>query len=876
VNEPPFRVQPALLGWCAILRRFEVATLAEIAKATPEAVRKLLAGDLVRPADGGSYTLRDNARREALAQLRRQRPRDEVDKHAQAFHFFLQRVVQSPAHQQRDEDQCFEHLAALHDLFTEYVEWTAISPFLEAARTVRWRQPGYLRWLAFIAMRTGALNEGIAGLEALLMQPDLEPALRMRALHASAIAYSDIPRYGDSLRLLDLAYRLAEAQGDIFRQGYVLLTIGMIYNDLDDHARALEYSERSLLCFQQIGAVYREAHALYEVANNAMREGDWDRARVTLAESAALYTQLQVTNRLSMISWAQGMVYQMLGDDAQSEEAYRRALAVAHTPTVVIPSIAMDSFAGLGLLYQVQGHYDEAQAAYEQAIHLAEQHKIQHRRPIFLYRLGQLLSRTGRTAEAEAAYRKAIDNVEHLGSQPESEPIKISLLGTTASLYESMVLFCLEHATSELAFEYMERSRARAFLDILDQQVPTLYDAFDQPTVTLREVQASLAPGEVVLEYFTTGVLPVGNHWLTKIPPHNQRLRQHVTPLAQIIVFAVTRDTLEVRRVEVDPNKLRPSTHSDDPVLHMLRIDGTARWLYTRLVEPVEQMLAGCWQLYLIPHGPLHYIPFTALRAADGSYLLKDGGPAIALAPSATVLLRKRHRRVPSRAGHSLAIGYNHQEGIALEHAETEARLVAELLGGDCWVGPEAKSDRLIAVGPQLRWLHIAGHAAYHHQAALTSSLRLGASDTLDASTIMRSLKLDADLVTLSSCMSGFAQVVPGDELLGLQRAFLYAGTPTIVCTLAKTRDTVAVLVMEQFYTRLLAGMTAAAALRDALVAVRTMTRDEVINALHRLGYVDTPDISGATASVMTEQDARGCPFAKPEYWAPFVLIGRP
>jgi CHAT domain-containing protein len=123
--------------------------------------------------------------------------------------------------------------------------------------------------------------------------------------------------------------------------------------------------------------------------------------------------------------------------------------------------------------------------------------------------------------------------------------------------------------------------------------------------------------------------------------------------------------------------------------------------------------------------------------------------------------------------------------------------------------------------------------------------------------------------------MSGFSRVVSGDELLGLPRAFLYAGTPRVVCTLAKTRDTVAVLVMEQLYTRLNDGMTPALALRDALVAVRSMTWRQVVEALRRLNYAPPRELSLALEdSRMMQSDTR--PFAQPEYWAPFVLIGRP
>jgi CHAT domain-containing protein len=104
----------------------------------------------------------------------------------------------------------------------------------------------------------------------------------------------------------------------------------------------------------------------------------------------------------------------------------------------------------------------------------------------------------------------------------------------------------------------------------------------------------------------------------------------------------------------------------------------------------------------------------------------------------------------------------------------------------------------------------------------------------------------------------------------------LYAGAPTVVCTLAKTRDTVAALVMEQLYRRLIAGIAVAAALRDALIRVRSMTRGEVLQALDRLGYQQTLDISGSGSSDLTVEDAQTCPFARPEYWAPFIVIGRP
>lgn len=875
--------QLELLAWCAILRRFDPATLIEIAQAAPDAAAALLAGDLVEPAADrvGMFHLPEHARQSALAKLRRDHPHAEYAMHERAFWAMLRRqeLVTGQRQWQADEGDCFEHLAALHDLSIEYMSWNAIIPYIQAIRKTNLSDPNRLRWLdfyeAYVAVRSDRQNEGVGQLEALLALSDLEPALRIRALHACGIGFADV-RHEEALRLYHEAYRLAEEHGDHFRQGYLLLSIGQIYNNLDDYRQAISYSLRSREICQRIGAVYREAHALYEIGNNAMRLGDWEQARAALDECAALYTALDIPARMSMPYWAQGMVYQMLGDDGQCEVAYRRTLKISLDPNYINPSNAMDALAQLGVLYHVQGRYGEAYEAYTRSIELAGQYNYRLLRAIYRYWLADLQQERGEVHAAEAAYREAIDGVEALRSDTETETLKLGLLGTTQYIYEAMVLFCLRHTTAAAAFEYVERARARAFLDILAKQSPDLYASFDQPTATLAEVQAQLGEGDLVLEYFTTGVLPPGDHWLNKIPPHNQRLCRRLTPQAQILIFAVTRSTCTVHTVAVDPNKLRPSPHSDDPVLQMLRLDATTRWLYDRLIAPIADRLLACRQLYLIPHGPLHYIPFQGLRAPDGSYLLHEGGPAIALAPSATILLRSCLNRAPSDSHRRLTIGYNDQEGQPLEYAEAEAQMVAALIDGECWAGPQMKSPRLLELGPELRWLHIAGHALYNHQSALTSSLRLGASDTLDANTIMSSLKLTADLVTLSSCMSGFSRVVPGDELLGLQRTFLYAGTPTVVCTLAKTRDTVAALTMELFYTRLIAGAQVAVALHDALIAVRSMTRDDVQQALERLGFRQSLDISGPAPGYLSAEDAQTFPFAQPEYWAPFVVIGRP
>jgi CHAT domain-containing protein len=155
--------------------------------------------------------------------------------------------------------------------------------------------------------------------------------------------------------------------------------------------------------------------------------------------------------------------------------------------------------------------------------------------------------------------------------------------------------------------------------------------------------------------------------------------------------------------------------------------------------------------------------------------------------------------------------------------------------------------------------------------------LRLGANDQLSARAIIGGLELDADLVALSACTSGLTHVVPGDELLGLQRAFLYAGAAAVVCTLWETFDFVALLVMDRFYAGLRQGRAAAVALRDAQVAVRAMTGRDVTAAIERWRAEDPGFVAalGQVPIIPPDQDD-ALLYADPFYWASFMLIGRP
>ena len=120
--------------------------------------------------------------------------------------------------------------------------------------------------------------------------------------------------------------------------------------------------------------------------------------------------------------------------------------------------------------------------------------------------------------------------------------------------------------------------------------------------------------------------------------------------------------------------------------------------------------------------------------------------------------------------------------------------------------------------------LHVASHGQYKADSALDSRLLLAPDGSNDGSLTVREiygLRLSADLVTLSACETGLGSVLRGDDVLGLARGFLYAGSRNIVASLWEVDDDATAQLMKSFYQRLLAGTSRRQALREAQLALR-------------------------------------------------------
>lgn len=879
--DPEPRADP--LVQAALLEQFAEAELLELLPGAGAAIAALLGGGgAVTPAGpDGQMKLTEGARAAAFSRLRRAGPEAEIALRTRVLHAFLERMGRlDGAAGARAEALVFAQLARLFVLHYLRFEWRAIIELVEQLEGVRLREVRHQRraqlYRAFVAVRTGDYTGGKAVLDGLLAADDLEPQVRLEATQALGHMHRFLTSYDLALETYAELGRLAEEAGMPVYQGVAQFNLGAVYNELEDYERALAYVIESERIFARHDDQERLAYAYYCAGLNAMYLGRWQYARGQYERALVLFEQFAMEPTLALCHWGQGLLALLLGDRAASERAYRQAILRSTSSGRGDLYLALDSWADLGFLYFTQDRHADALECYGEALALAGQLGHEHRASFIHFLRARALQALGRAAEAEVAYAAAMDSVDALRGAHTSEDVKISVLGTAQQVYEAAALFYLGQGRAAEAFAVVERARSRAFLDGLAARAPELFETFDQPTAPLAEVQAALPPDALLLAYYTTGVLPAGEHFYHSIPPENRALLEHLLLPAGVVLFAVTRDGLAAHSLALDPNAVRATAGDPRPGRHLVR-DRVLASLYERLLAPAEGLLEGRASLFIVPHGPLHAVPFMALRSRDGRHLVRDGGPAVALAPSATVLVRNCLGRPQAPAtAEALAVGFNGSGEAGLRFAETEAHMAARALGGRALTGGEARAGAILSAAGRLRALHIAGHARFQPDDPLGSYVGLAAGDRLSARVIMGASGLRADLVVLSACTSGLSHVVPGDELLGLQRAWLFAGAAAVVCALWEAPDLVTLLVMERFYAALAAGAGQGEALRDALVAVRSLTGRE-LEATFARWRAEEPALAVAGALPVIPPELADRPlYADPVLWAPFMLIGRP
>lgn len=298
-----------------------------------------------------------------------------------------------------------------------------------------------------------------------------------------------------------------------------------------------------------------------------------------------------------------------------------------------------------------------------------------------------------------------------------------------------------------------------------------------------------------------------------------------------------------------------------------------ARELYRLLIAPIAASLPSVGAtLTVVPHGPLFRLSFAALLDDADRYLVERY--AIAYAPSVSVLsfTRELADRRPATADRYLFVA----DPLPLPAAPGDPESLPPLPGTldevrqvvsrvpaspiTTLTGRMASESAVTDAMAAASVIHLATHGIVRDDDPFGSFLALGADGigpahdgALTAEEIY-GLRLQARLVVLSACRSGLGEV-SADGIVGLTRAFFFAGTPSVVATLWDVADGPSARLLRDFYAARARGQDLARALRTAQLAM--------LASLRAGGVTGT----GAPGTRLPE---------RPVFWAAFVLVGEP
>jgi CHAT domain-containing protein len=368
----------------------------------------------------------------------------------------------------------------------------------------------------------------------------------------------------------------------------------------------------------------------------------------------------------------------------------------------------------------------------------------------------------------------------------------------------------------------------------------------------LKEFQALLEPGQTLIEYFVT--------------PDKTLLWVVERDRLKAMVMSLTQKDLE-QKVDV----LRKSIAELKPLREYRSL---ARNLHDLLVRPALSSTRGK-ELIIVPHGVLHYVPFQALYSAEGRYLVQDYSISYLSSASLMQFTKAKRRAMGQQV---LAVGdpVFEASNVALPMAELEVAEIRRLYPqSSILTRAEATEERVKALAGNHDVLHFATHAELNKDDPLASAVLLSKGEKDDGRLEVREIfgmDLKASLVVLSACETGLGQLSSGDELVGLTRAFIYAGTPSVVASLWKVDDASTAALMSSFY-RNLKSQSKVESLRQAqLDMIRGKVNARLLAQRGVGGVGKLGAIAAKSQSQIPYSDSVST--SHPYFWAPFILVG--
>ena len=638
------------------------------------------------------------------------------------------------------------------------------------------------------------------------------------------------------------ALEIARQSGSGQLEANALSAMGQVDRATGDFAQSLDRYRTALAIFVRLDDLRGQAMAQHGAAVALSRLGRDDDAIVALQDAMAIWRQLggrprqrDVLSELARIERDRGdldLARHYIQQSVDLDEALRGEITSPELRTTFAAS-EYDRYGILIDVLQRQHRVDAAGGHDRAALEVSERLRARAL-------LESLLdARVDLRQDIEPAL---LDRERSLQKQLNDASAQLSRAVGRSGANNSAAAQTLDRLTTE--YQQLQAQ--------IRQQSPR-YAAVMQPqSLTATDIQRSLIDDETVLLEFALGV---ERSWLWAITPDTLTTVE-LPPRREI--DAATRSLYELITARQKRHGETPAAYGKRVTAADARLAGQAAVVSRMVLGGVADQLRDAWRtkrLAIVAGGALEYVPFAALPRPDPESATGSPRPRplaaeheIVMLPSASVLAVMR-REVSGRspAPRALAViadpvfeatdprvtatvnSSDTRDGVSrLPFSREEANGIAALAPAtQVLKATDFAASRATVLSGALRGhriVHFATHGIVNNERPSLSSLVLSLVDERGArqNGYLRlhdiyNMRLDADLVVLSACQTALGKEIKGEGLVGLARAFIYAGAPRVVASLWEVSDLATAELMTSFYRGMLQHHLApAAALRAA------------------------------------------------------------
>jgi CHAT domain-containing protein/Tfp pilus assembly protein PilF len=813
----------------------------------------------------------------------------QMSEYSQALSFYKDalNIAQEIADRRR-EAECLTDIADVNWKKGNYSQ--SIEKYKESLRISRDVGDNSQEFWTLVGMGNVLLKTGYfsKSLQSYLQALEINKQLKSR--HQEGILLINIANIylntGDHTKAFDYYHQALDIHretGSKSSEGVTLNNMARVYSEEKDYSRASEVYQQALQIARETGDRRAEANRLNNLANTYTQMGKFRAARRLYEEALILAQNLGAKEIEANVYRDRAYMFERAQEYSRAQESFLKAISIGQE--IGYSQKTWLAQAGLAAVYEKQNKNQEALGQYRKALENVEsmrsqiqleEHKsgfLSDRIEVYVSLVGLLFdlhqSQPLKRYDEEAYYiaerakaRAFLDSLEegktNLGSNlsPVLKEEENELLRKISGIQTGLIKPQISDSKRDVLFKELEDAEEN-YLNLI-QKIKSTHPEYAQivypEPYRLEDVKKRLLDNETAILEYLAGE-------------------------EEAFLFFVTKDDFSVHRLSA----CKDLEERAKDYLSLLKTGADNDFqafsaggrLFQELIGPVKDKFGSIKRLIIIPDGNLNFLPFETLvepgRNDHPKYLINDY--RISYAPSATALANLLDRENLTSLRKDLLAFADPVYGIAassenivdadnilrefflgqgfdfspLKYSSDEVNQISRLIKKkmrDVYTEKDAKEEKIKSLPlKDYKIIHFATHGFIDEQVPLRSSLLLTldedpTEDGFFQAREIYSTDLTAKLVVLSACQTGRGKLERGEGVMGLSRAFLYAGAESVVASLWSINDKATSVFMKHFYEGLSQGMSKEESLQSAKL--------EMI----------------------------GSQYKHPFYWAPFVLNG--